>query len=216
MLYSDIGDFYSGCGAAGGERGWVIRNCEGTIWDVGKVSLDGPVRGGEWEELDILGVEKLLKEDTQWIKEDVIESTISTGRTSFTFLPGEGVTTSQIHRVLVSPPVPQISIWGTHLKSDRRTFATWSIDKGPSTSLTLIITRLRATQTTFPHLIGKLMDVARDHGLEYIEVWNLPKEFVEVAGRLGGKTDERDEHLPAFKWYGVEGEGEVDFLFNEK
>jgi len=223
-LYSDIGDFYSLCGSREDpSEGWVIRNAFGTIWAVGEVKSEfAREESDEWEWLDIPGVDVLLKEDTEWMKNDLIESTKSTGLTSFAFLSGEGLGVSQIYRCLFSPPVPQMNKWGVFLKNsspkegDPPTFATWSIDKGEFSALTLIITRLRATPTTFRRLLYKFLEVAREHNLQNIEVWNLPKELVEIASQLGGKTAERDEHLPAFKWYGDEKAGEVDWLFNEK
>jgi hypothetical protein len=175
---------------------------------------------GEWEWLDVPGVNELWKKDTELMKKDIIDSTKSTGRTAFAFLPEEGVATFQIQRILLSPPVPQMHQWGVLLKdpskgSDTPTYATWTIDK-ELLFLTLIITRLRATQTTFPHLLRKILETAKVHGMQRVEVWNLPPAFVADAGELGGKTAERDEHLPAFKWYGDEKDGEVDWLFNEK
>jgi hypothetical protein len=218
-LYSDIGDFYSVCGASeeSGE-GWVIRGAIGTIWQVEQIgSVSVEEEPGEWEWLDIPGVDELWKDDAESMKKDLIESTKSTGRTSFTFLPGDGVATWQIHRNLFTPPLPQLNKWGILLKnpSDTRTYAAWSVDKEAS-STTLIIIRLRATQTTFPYLMQKILETAREHGMQKVEVWNLPLEFVQAAGELGGKTAERDEHLPAFKWYGDEKAGDMDWLFNEK
>jgi hypothetical protein len=222
VLYSDIGDFYLLCGPteeAG--KGWAIRDAIWTLWDVGWASESTGDEPGELEWLDIPGVNKLLGADSETMKRDVVEWTKSTGRTSVAFLPWEGVGLYQIQRVLFSSPVPQITKWGVLLKDasskdgDRPTFAAWSIDKGPS-SMHLVIIRLRATQTTFPHLLRKILEVAREHGLEKVEVWNLPMELVGVASELGGQTTERDMHLPSFVWYGDGQAANIDWLFNEK
>jgi len=194
-----------------------------TIWDVGKVRLESVrEKPWEWKWLDIPGVDQSSKEETKVIKQDMIQSAKSTGRTSFTFLPGT-MAGALIYYVLFSPLLPHINKWGVVLgdssllvkEGDLRTFATWSVDKGP-TSLSLIITCLRATQATFPHLLRKLLEVATQHDIQKVEVWNLPGELVEIAGQFGGKTEVRVENLSMFKWYGNEKAEEVDWLFNEK
>jgi hypothetical protein len=170
----------------------------------------------EWEWLDIPEVNALLEADTEVIKEEMIEWTKLTGRRSVAFLPWEGTGLFQIHRIMLSPNVPHTKKWGLRLKaSDGPTFATWTIDTY-SSSTHLVITRLRATETTFPHLLRQIKQLAREHGMHKVEVWNLPRELAEVASALGGETGERDEHLSAFMWYGDGRAAEVDWSFNEK
>lgn len=238
ILYSDVGDrFYSQCGPdervrEGGGGGWVVRGAVGTIWEVKFKSAvlnkgkEAPTTSNpgeyEWEWLDIPGAEALWETDAAWMRDDLIKSVKSTGRTSFTILPGEGVGAFQIHQSSFlmpgMPSFPRVKQWGVILKDeggDKPTFATWTIDVRPPPP-TLVITRLRASVTTFPQLLGKVWEVARQHRMQRIETWNLSAELVQMAAELGGKTVERDEQLPAFKIYGGEGEKEVDWLFNEK
>lgn len=209
VLYSDIGDFYSLCGPREelGE-GWTIRGAVGTVWKLESESTEDETPS-EW--VDISGVTEMLEADTPLMKEDVIKSAKSTGRTSFAFLPWDGVGVAQIHRVLLGPPIPPIDRWGVALKGDPGTFAVWTVD-----NVTLLIIRIRATRGTFPELLRKVFGVAREYGMQTVEVWNLPEELVEIAGRLGGKTGKRDEHLPAFQWYGDEKVEEIEWIFNEK
>jgi len=217
-LYSDIGDFYSLCGP-GDEAGsgWAVRGAVWTLWDVGQADeSESESAKLEWEWLDIPEVNNLMQADTEAIKGEMIEWTKSTGRRSFAFLPWEGTGLFQIHRILLSPNVPQTKKWGLRSKAgDGPTFATWTIDTY-SSSTHLVITRLRATKTAFPHLIRQIKQLAREHGMQKVEVWNLPEELIGVASALGGKTDERDEHLSAFMWYGEGLAGDVEWLFNEK
>ena len=117
VLYSGVGDFYSACGprAESGE-GWTIKRAVETIFDVSKVRLESVEEElGEWEWLDIPGVHELSIEETEVIKKDVIQSAISTGRTSFTFLPGT-MAGGLIYYVLCSPLLPHINKWGAVLK----------------------------------------------------------------------------------------------------
>ena len=224
VLYSGIGDFYSSCGprVESGE-GWTVKRAVETTLTVGEMRLESLAEGelGEWEWLDIPGMNELLKEETELMKKDVIQSAISTDRTSFTFLPGT-MAGALIYYVLFSALLPHINEWGVVLrdsplsaKGNPRTFATWSVDKEPS-SIFLTITCLRATQVTFPHLLRKIIEVAAKYDVHYVEMWNLPEELVEIAGQFGGKTEEGDGNLPAFKWYGDEKAEEIDWLFSEK
>jgi hypothetical protein len=219
-LYSDIGDFYSLCGP--GEEagsGWAVRGAVWTLWDVSLAEgSESESAKMEWEWLDLPEVNALLQADTEAIKREMIEWTKLTGRRSVAFLPWEGTCLFQIHRILLSPDVPQPKKWCLHLKdstSDEPTFATWTIDTYSSTTH-LVITRLRATETTFPHLLRKIKQLAREHGMHKVEVWNLPEELIGAASALGGETGERDEHLSAFMWYGDGPAGDVEWLFNEK
>jgi hypothetical protein len=127
-----------------------------------------------------------------------------------------------VYYVLFNPLLPRINKWGVVLrdplvsaKGEPQTFATWVVDKGPS-SLILTITCLRATQVTFPHLLCKLLEVAVGYGIQIVEVLNLPHELAKAAGQFGGTTEEGRENLPAFKWYGGGKAEGVDWLFDEK
>ena len=225
VLYSDVGDLYSVCGPhEEGMEGWTIRSAFGTIWDVSPTppTSGGEQQEGEWEWLDLARIDELLEEDAEVMKSDLIASTQFSGRTSFMILPRNWATL-QSKRVLLTPSIQKSNWWGVLLKDSaapsQRTFATWTVDRvGPLSSQTpiLVITRLRATPLTFPPLLSKLLSVATEFGMKHVEAWNLPKELQGVASELGGKTAERDEHLPAFKWYGTEDPREIDWSFNEK
>ena len=217
-LYSDVEDFYSLCGP--GEEvgsGWTIRGAVWTLWDVGLAGeSESESAEREWNWLDISEVNTLLEADTEVMKDEMIEWTKSTRRRSVAFLPWEGTGLFQIHRIMLTPNIPHTKKWGLRLEvGDGPTFATWTIDTY-SSSTHLVITRLRATKTTFPHLLCQIKQLAREHGIQKVEVWNLPLELAGVASALGGETRERDEHLSAFMWYGDGRAEEVDWLFNEK
>jgi hypothetical protein len=217
-LYSDIGDFYSLCGPGEGVGGgWAVRGAVWTLWDVGQADeSESESVEREWKWLDISEVNTLLEADTEVMKEEMIEWTKSTGRRSVAFLPREGTGMFQIHRILLTSNVPHTKKWGLRLEAgDGPTFAIWSIDTY-SSSTHLVIIRLRATKSTFPHLLRQIKQLAREHGIHKVEVWNLPEELVGAASALGGETGERDEHLSAFMWYGDGLAGDVEWLFNEK
>lgn len=225
ILYSDLGhSFYSQCGPdeSVGE-GWVVRSAFGTIWEIESAGLllgketASTAKLFEWKQLDISGVEALWKRDVAQMRDDLIKFVRTTGRMSFTFLPDEGVGTFVFPRSPLMPPFPEMNQWGVVLKdeSDILTYATWTIDIRPPPP-TLIITRLRATVAMFPYLLDKVWEVAKEHKMQQIEVWNLPTELEDVATDLGGKTTERQTHLPSFKIYGGEKVEEVEWLFNEK
>ena len=97
---------------------------------------------------------------------------------------------------------------------DPLVFATWAAES--SESLTLVLTRLRATKETFGGLLAQIMAFAERHGADMIETWNLPEDLSVVAKELGGTTFKRNNHLSAIKWYGPEAQSEVKWVFNEK
>lgn len=223
-LYSDIGEFYAHCGPSQeGAEGWLIKSAFSTAWMLDDLPLrpaEYSTRTNEWKWLDISGVEKIWNEDVQWMKHDIIQSVKSTGRTSFAFLPTDGVGTFQIHRSnFTAPNIPAINKWGIFLEDNledkARTFATWAVE-WQTLPTTLIITRLRASTKRFPALMEYILDAAKEYGAQKVEVWNIPYDLENVAIGLGGRTSERKEHLPAFKWYGSDKNEEVEWLFNEK
>ena len=156
-------------------------------------------------------------------------------RATFSFLPTDGLALNHLKRTPCfnagsSSPIP--TKWGVALnfpvgleddnESDDKTslvFATWAYEPQPfSATSTLIITRLRATKDTFLSLLSCVFQAAREHDMKVIKVWNLPKEFEDIAENKGlhGKTEERKEQLSCFKWYGPERNEEVHWAFNEK
>lgn len=65
-------------------------------------------------------------------------------------------------------------------------------------------------------MLGMVIELAAVYELDSVEVWNLDEELKEVAKDLKGSEVEREEHLPAVKWYGKEKVEDVKWRFNEK
>ncbi|KLO13256.1 hypothetical protein SCHPADRAFT_828329 [Schizopora paradoxa] len=228
-LYSDVGDeFYRHAGPDETSEGWIVRDPKGTIWDVAQdlSSLSSVSANGlsvQWLNED--GCKELWKNDAELMRNDLSGKTSNSAL--FTFLPDEGVGAFLVRRTMFFLPgwtshtTP--SKWGVKIvKSDESgggsvmpTFATFTIDVIPAPS-TLIVTRLRATEETFPLLAASLLHAGSECGVEKVEVWNLPKPMEDIAHSLNGKTETRNEHLNAFKWYGLEKSGDIEWLFNEK
>ncbi|KAJ6519220.1 hypothetical protein C8R45DRAFT_950606 [Mycena sanguinolenta] len=213
-LWSDVGDFYSSCGPVPGKReGWVIRGTATTVWDVDESPLfDIP---SDWTCLDDAGVSKLWEEDAEKIRADMEKS--EHPGISFAYLPTQGVAAFQHRRLeifLQRLPVPP-QTWGV-ASTDRAAYATWTIDPRPPAPRTLTVTRIRADPQNFRVLVGKILEVSRKHDVKRVEMWNLPVELEKLAGTLGAATHSREEHLPAFKFYGEGPEAEILWAFNER
>lgn len=233
-LWSDVGkEFYAGCGVtAAGRDGWVVRDPVSSVWNVrglGEVEEDGSGEEKGWEWLDEDGVVELWERDAEKIKEDMQE--LESQGASFVFLPYNGLAAFQHRRqkVFLDRLVPPVEHWGvvsfgkTDLQdklsltlADDAIFATWVMDVRPPQPRTLVVTRLRCRVDSFGELLGKVLEISRKHQMEKVEMWNLPKELEGAARTLGGTSFEREEHLPAFKWYGDEEESSVIWLLNEK
>ncbi|KAJ7785681.1 hypothetical protein B0H16DRAFT_1487650 [Mycena metata] len=212
-LWSDVGDFYSTCGPVRPAEGWVIRGTATTTWDVDTSNV--PVGAGDWTWLDYAGCSKLWEEDAQSMRSDM-ENSASPGP-RFSYLPTHGVGSYQSRRLemyLQRLPTPP-QTWGV-TSSDHTTYATWAIDPRPPTPRTLVVTRLRATPQSFRQLVGKILEPARKYDVKRVEMWNLSAELENIAATLNAKTYLREEHLPAFKWYGKESEAEISWFFNER
>ncbi|KAJ7293897.1 hypothetical protein C8J57DRAFT_1457858 [Mycena rebaudengoi] len=217
ILYSDVGPtYYSACGPVPGDRGgWVMRGATTTVWDVASAlpQADGL---SQWTALDEAGVSKLWTEDAEKMWGDMKRGDAGL---SFTFLPTHGVAAFQHRRLhilldrLVKPPM---TAWGAVSSTNTDAYATWTVDPIPPTPSTLSVTRIRADPDVFPDLVGHMVEVARTHNLQHVEVWNLPEQLEALARTLGARTFEREEHLPAFKWYGAESEEDVTWAFNER
>lgn len=227
-LYSDIGpDFYKLCGPDEDSLGWVVREPVGTVWqvpeDVSTIEFLDSTLPVEW--LDEEGCKAIWEQDVQLMREDMKKT--SSARTLFTFLPNEGTGPFLQRRAVFflynqQRPIP--SKWGVILhpngaelsdKDHSPTFATWTLEVDPGAT-TLILTRLRATRDTFPQLLANVLLAARECDMDRVDVWNLPKDLEDLAHLLKGKTEARDEHLNAFKWYGKERSEDVEWLYNEK
>ncbi|KAK0467250.1 uncharacterized protein EV420DRAFT_1300541 [Desarmillaria tabescens] len=226
-LWSDVGHFYQSCGPTTDTQGWIVRDAISTIWNVeaGDTDVDTSRR---WQWLSASDVETLHSIDDQRIKADMAAMSLasSVGETFFTFLPGQGVEKFQKSRLehVWGKFKPSVEHWGvvcgpiepgkTMTTSDEHTaMATWTFEMKPPT---LLVTRLRAGKENFLDLVSALKFVARMHGMERIEIWNLPEVHKSIAQEHGAVHIEREEHLPAFKWNGAEASNNVVWLNNEK
>lgn len=241
VLYSDIGkEFYRTCGPSPeAGQGWVERGSAQTAWDFttqDKTHCLSNRMAPRWEYLSEDDAKAVWTKDAEWMKADLAAAASPTGRTLLTFLPDKGVGAFLIHRAMSfsedsdMTPVLPLEKWGAvlmpqdgatlsnmldHSDHETCTFATWTMDKLAS-SRTLVVTRLRADAGTLPDLLRKLIDFARQEQVERVEIWALTEAFRSMAERLGWVTEQRQEHLSAFKWYGEETDDQVEWMFNEK
>ncbi|KAJ7037437.1 hypothetical protein C8F04DRAFT_1092477 [Mycena alexandri] len=212
-LWSDVGDFYGACGPVHPGEGWVIRGTATTIWDVDTSTV--PAEARDWTWLDYAGCSKLWEEDAESMRSDM-ENSASPGL-RFSYLPTHGVASYQPRRLemyLQRLPTPP-QTWGV-TSSDHTTYATWAIDPRPPAPRTLVVTRLRANPQRFRELVGKILELARKYDVKRVEMWNLSTELDNIARTLNATTHMREEHLPAFKWYGKEPEVQISWFFNER
>ncbi|TDL23742.1 hypothetical protein BD410DRAFT_148445 [Rickenella mellea] len=214
-LYSDVGEFYQSAGPAGTDGGWVICDPIATTWEVARGGTPSPTSNGlRW--LDEVGVCDIWTNDVELIRSDM--AIFTPRKNLFTMLPN-AVGAFPIRRAefyLQGQPDKLPSKWGVSTPDafGQCTFATWTVDV--CTPPTLVLTRLRATPTSFPSVLTAIFEAAREYGAENVEVWNLPKELEEFAHSVGGNTVTKNEQLNCFKWYGPERGGDVQWLFNEK
>ncbi|KAG7093829.1 hypothetical protein E1B28_007468 [Marasmius oreades] len=211
-LWSDAGDLYSTCGPFGEERGagWTIHDPESTIWDPRCIGNLTP--NLEWEWLNEDTVQDLWDEDVRTIRSELTSFGPDRFNAYFTFLPSAGVETFQRDKLRFLWRKEGITQWGVRVKRQGSTdFATWTVELSGPNPRTLMLTRLRAHQDSFPIILSRAAEIAKKHDLHQIEMWNLDKSFQDLAG---GKTFVRDEHLPAVRWYG----NNVDLVWvhNEK
>jgi hypothetical protein len=231
-LWSDVGkDLYRRCGIAPGQEGWLTVDPISTSW---KVQPKGSVETKKnqprhWVWLGEDAVLKLWDRDAERITNSLEVSKMAP--VSLAVLPHKGVAAFQHRRneFFLKKQVPPVEHYGiispgsdtdpllTDVALDESVvFATWTMEVFPSTPSKLIITRLRSRAEDFGSLLAMIMEVARKHSLEEIEIYNLTKELQGVGTSLGGTTFERDEHLPAFIWYGPESTKDVAWLLNER
>lgn len=203
VLYSDVGKFYERC-APGEGVGWTIVDPKTTEWIIG---ADGnqttPVN------VELLSRDDSMKAvagDLDLFKKDV-ERRGPSERIHFGFQPTAAWCYSQMHRAdenpyyKSSPP----SFWGAKTKFGEEThFIVWQYES--SAELKLIILYTRATPESFRDLFEAAKSVCRAEKHKVIEAWNLDETLAPIASDLGGRTYEREEHLPAMKWYGEPGE----------
>ncbi|KAF9478293.1 hypothetical protein BDN70DRAFT_860403 [Pholiota conissans] len=228
VLYSDVGPtFYHAGPSYDKEDGWKVVNPVSTIWSVSKAhELLSPIKNDalNWKWFDEDSINGAWKVDEAAMKEEMSKVPAS-GKTLFSYLPTKGVAGFQHHRLqqFWVKMNPKPIYWGISLASDSEstaldlsTFASWTLDFRPPTMNSLIITRLRSNREDFKKLLAQVVDFAKKHSIEEVEVWNLPSALEETAHSFGGKTIVRDEHLSSFKWYGHEKNEDVSWLYNEK
>lgn len=240
VLYSDVGrDFYRACGPSEEpENGWIESGSVQTVYDLPLSATDKvgshDASTGRWTWLTEEDAKLVWEQDAKWMVPDLASAARSLGRTVFTFLPNQGVGAFTIQRTMkFTPdmtPVLPLNTWGVLLlpqdnatlrsalvenEGKSTTFATWMLDS-MTIARTLVVTRIRSTEEAFPHLLLKMLEFARKESISRIEIWALPKELRAHAGKLGWRTEERSEHLSAFKWYGEEEGSKVEWVFNEK
>lgn len=223
-LYSDVGpSFYKSCGIGLREdNGWIVNSPFSTIWPV-PTDLTPSEIGVEWitEETE----REVWKADAALIRDDVQTAPYA----CFSFLPDNGVAKFQQARSLFfSPESSKDGVWGVRipqregsdLESNPLSFATWCLDPGREGPQTLLITRLRCTETQFPAILTAAFQAARNFQLDQVEIWNLDGALSEIGAKMGGMTSARDDHLPCLAWYGLNngynGEQEIKWLYNEK
>ncbi|THH32579.1 hypothetical protein EUX98_g1628 [Antrodiella citrinella] len=223
VLYSDVGpDFYHGCGPDGVPRtGWAANGAVHTAWNVGAQASREQGTTAEWKWLSKDDVVQLYENEAEAMKQDVVAS--APIGTSFSFLPNNGVGLFNINRTMVFEensivPILLCESWGVSLVKSNDvspTFATWTLD-ARNHGTALVITRLRVQPAGLADLLAQVQEVARGINAYSVEAWNLSEDLKAEAARIGGTTEERKDHLPAYKWYGKETNDEVHWLFNEK
>ncbi|KAG6836988.1 hypothetical protein H0H93_016692 [Arthromyces matolae] len=209
-LWSDIGpDFYRQCGPTKETEGWEVRSPLSTFWNV--ESITSTPGTASWTLLDEFGNVKLWEDDTKNIMHTL--SPVNGHKVTFAILPSCGVAAFQHWRnidilkksgfTLTEP----LGIFG-----DAVTFATWTFD---IMAKTLLVTRLSSPTVKFANLLTAIALIAQKHGMERIEVYNLPDTLQSEASRLNATTVERKGHLSSFKWYGEEAYDQVAWVLNE-
>ncbi|KAF8886731.1 hypothetical protein BD779DRAFT_603980 [Infundibulicybe gibba] len=239
MLWSDVGkNFYSTCGPVGNTGGWTVSEATSTSFDLSRVDLESnATKHDSWLWLNETALLKAWEKDAERTQVEVKSRALTGDRKiSFSILPTEGVAAYQHRRdmFLVKRALPDAVHWGIiktndmegvtpvspevgNITFDETTiFASWIIEVRPPGPRTLLITRLRANAEAFKDIIGTLTTLARNNGVEKIEVWNLPHDLRIRAEALGGHSYERDIRLPVFKWYGPEAASDLVWVSNER
>ncbi|TCD68758.1 hypothetical protein EIP91_009904 [Steccherinum ochraceum] len=218
VLYSDVGStFYHNCGPdERSSTGWAVQGTQQTIWHVSPPSShDAPLKT-QWQGLSLEDVEILYDTEAQTIRQEIAnDAPVGVG---FSFLPNKGVGLFNINRTMrfsgdsLSSYLP-FDKWGVVLKDgdNIKASATWTLDGSA-----LVVTRLRVSPDQFSDLLQQLQHAARGMNARTVEIWNMAPSLQVKAESLGGVTGNRDEHLPAFKWYGKEDESELHWFYNEK
>ena len=228
VLYSDVGPrFYQLTGpTTENADGWQVTDPTSTIWNVRSAHallLSHDTRSQDWRWLDKDTINEAWKVDAQAMMHE-LSITPASNSIAFAFLPTRGVAEFQHHRLeqFWSKMEPTPIYWGissgasADAAPDVSTFASWTLDFRPPVMNRLIVTRLRTPPEMFESLLFQIIDFAKRHSVDEVEVWNLPSRLRDVAQRSEGKTFNRDDHLPSFKWYGSGNSSHVSWAYNEK
>ncbi|KAG1859208.1 hypothetical protein F4604DRAFT_1589089 [Suillus subluteus] len=220
VLWSDVGEeFYRSAGPGGEGDGWETRGPVSTIWEVD--TEEGDDEGWKWLTQEQL--KGLWDHDAVLIRKELENMLVENGlhevarpTALVTCLPTNGVAAFQIPRATYSSNFSMAGgFWGVQSLSNPDTYASWSVEMQPSPP-TLIVTRLWASEDTFPGLIAKIKKAARRSGIRKVEVWNLRVGLSNVAEKTGGQTFIRSEHLPQIMWYGPGTTKNAEWVHNEK
>jgi hypothetical protein len=220
VLWSDIGEvFYRLAGPGDKGGGWEKRGAISTIWEVG--TEEGDDEGWTWLTQEQL--KGLWNRDAERIRNELTNMPMSNGSYEVEHpaalvacLPSDGVSAFQIPRATYIWEFSMAGgFWGVQSSSDPGTYASWSVDMRPPPP-TLIVTRLSASEETFPGLIAKIKQAAGRSGIGKVEVWNLGAGLRAVAEKTGGRTFTRPEGLPQIVWYGPGATENVEWVYNEK
>ncbi|KAI1798122.1 hypothetical protein LXA43DRAFT_9929 [Ganoderma leucocontextum] len=182
--------------------------------------------------------------DAHWMRDDFTRPSATDANVSqapepprFTFLPHKGVGAFVISRTVQFTPDLQpfmpTSRWGVAIlpqsvssltdalaslgrgsESRGLSFISWTFEGRKAK--TVVVTRLRADEHTFPILLEEIKAVAREDNARKIEFWYLHPQLRCIAEAKGWKTVAREDHLSAVKWYGDESEEDLEWLYNEK
>jgi hypothetical protein len=222
VLYSDIGpNFYYQAGEGDAQdSGWRVVGPASSVIPVPREHLSVN-DAGEWRALDLPQSEALWADDASLMKKDLEDAGRShSDHAIIAFLPTRGVAATQALRTM-DPTTGELPFtkWGVRLEEQGKlstTWATWGFElKGNPPSL--VVTRMRAPDVpSFECLVQQLLRAAAEADVTQVEVWNLASEFRGAVVAVGGRTYERDDHLPSIKFYGGVDAEHVQFVFNEK
>ncbi|KAF5352910.1 hypothetical protein D9758_007887 [Tetrapyrgos nigripes] len=223
VLYSDIGNFYARCGSKLDEDGWIMRGANSVVWDASTLTpaTFSPKSSAKWKWLSENDVDGVILRDSELIQSELRVK--PSAKVSFTFLPSGGVEAFQRERqkIFWEKENPPMDRWGAVLDTtDASTvFATWTFELIPSKPRTLVVTRIRVDpgdEAQVHDLLRQAFEVAKEHKIAKMEVWDASEEIKGVLEQAGGQSIKRDEHLPAFKWYGIERSDDIEWVLNEK
>ncbi|KAH7337163.1 hypothetical protein B0J17DRAFT_707478 [Rhizoctonia solani] len=218
ILYSAVGDYYARCAPSVGESGWSRQSSCVTTWPLSSIRIS-PNKAfvPPTEFLSESEVTATLDSDDSHIPMELLQlQKKNPTKTYFAFVPTAPLNAYSLTMSKLTPDGSSNISWGAQI-SGSRDFMTWVLfdDAG----FKLIITRLRASASAFPALLGAALQVAQGARCKGIEVWNIPEHLKEVVRTTGGVTAEREECIPAFKWYGQESrtaDTDVVWAMNER